>query len=243
MPSIHPADASYRPHTWALTALAAVSCQFLLAEPLRSRAELVRVACTLLLTVATFSLLHGRHITLQRVAALRLSHPFPQFRSSMKDKTILTASGMSVIFKMLLSTAVLSNLPLAYHRLVHGDVPAWVGKIDAPTGWLFAAVNMTVVVVCWAMVLTQEDMTFEFDTKVEDDEVPLSKLKLKGEKGWSRIASTSRRHDVWVKPVLLPNGDAVGVYEMATRLASNHPLYNPDTETEPSGPILRIALS
>lgn len=163
----------------------------------------------------------------------------------MENKTILTADGMGVIFKMLLSTAMLSNLPLGYDRLMQGNTAEWVQKVGTPVSWCFAVVNVTVVLVCWVMVITQEEMRFEFEDgfKVGDKEVALEKLKSGGKtEGWKKVASTSRRHDVYVKPVRLPNGDDVGVYELATRLAINHPLYNADTDEKPSGPILRIAL-
>ncbi|CDW98369.1 hypothetical protein [Sporisorium scitamineum] len=165
----------------------------------------------------------------------------------MKNKTILTANGMSTILHLLSSTTLLSNLPLLYYKLMHGEVVKWWWKVEMPVSWVFAAVNLTVVVVCWVMVLTQEEMKVDFVQEVKDDEVALEKLTKRKEKSakgeeWVKIASTSRRHDVWVKHVLLPNGDAVGVYEMTTRLATNHPLYNAALDTKPSGPILRISL-
>ncbi|SPO23457.1 uncharacterized protein UTRI_02136 [Ustilago trichophora] len=245
MPTIQPSEASYQLHTWTLTLLSALSVKLLLAPPPSDNLTLLRVICTLILPTITFSLLSNRHITLQRVAALQLSHNRSNFSRAMENKTILTADGMDVIFKMLLSTAMLSNLPLAYERLMQGNTAKWVQKVETPMSWFFAVVNVTVVLVCWAMVITQEEMRFEFDDgfKVESKEVVLEKLRSLGKKeGWKKVASTSRRHDVFVKSVRLPNGDDVGVYELSTRLANNHPLYNADTEEKPSGPILRIAL-
>lgn len=247
MPTIHPADPSFWIQSWFQTALSAISVQILLSEPIQSRLQLVRVASTLVLTTATFSLLHGRNITLQRAVALRLSHNQAEYKTAMANKTILTANGMSTIFRLLLSTVVLSNLPLLYRRLMKGDVAQWADKIDAPVSWFFAAVNLTIIVVCWAMILTEDEMSFEFDAKLDEGQVPLKKLEIQQVKadkdGWKKLASTSRRHDVWVKPVLLPNGDNVGVFDVMTRFASNHPLYNPDLDSKPSGPILRVSLS
>ncbi|SJX62031.1 related to cytochrome c oxidase subunit I [Sporisorium reilianum f. sp. reilianum] len=247
MPKILPDDPSYRVQSWTLTALSAISVQYFLDGTKFALPDILRITGTLVLPTATFSLLHGRHISLQRVAALCLSHTEPYYRLAMKNKTILTHGGMLTIFQLLASTALLSNLPLLYYRLMHGEVAAWWGMVEKPVAWFFGAVNLTVVVVCWVMVLTQEEMRVEFDSQVSEDDVPLNKLgkaKKKGAKKeeWTKVASTSRRHDVWIKPILLPNGDAVGVFDMATRLAPNHPLYKPDADTKPSGPILRISL-
>ncbi|SPO22131.1 uncharacterized protein UTRI_02136_B [Ustilago trichophora] len=245
MPTIQPSDPSYQLHTWVLTILSALSVKFLLAPLPSDNLTLLRVICTLILPTITFTLLSNRHITLQRVAALRLSHTCFDFSRAMENKTILTADGMGVIFKMLLSTAMLSNLPIAYERLMQGNTAEWIQKVGRPASWFFAAVNMTIVLVCWAMVITQEEMRFEFEEgfRIGDEEVALEKLKSAGKKeGWKKVASTSRRHDVYVKSVRLPNGDDIGVYELSTRLATNHPLYNADNDEKPSGPILRIAL-
>ncbi len=82
---------------------------------------------------------------------------------------------------------------------------------------------------------------FTFEESVKEDEVALEKLrKTKGDE-WKRVGSTSRRHDVWIKPVRLPNGDEVGVFELTTRLASNHPLYNPDNDERPPSHTSRLA--
>ncbi len=54
---------------------------------------------------------------------------------------------------------------------------------------------------------------------------------------WKKVASTSRRHDVYVRPT-----EASSEYEMTTRLAPNHPLYKSETDDQPSGPVLRITL-
>ncbi|TKY87336.1 hypothetical protein EX895_004013 [Sporisorium graminicola] len=245
MPKILPEDASYRNQSWALVALCAIVAQYLLDNAKYTFPDVLRIACTNVLPVVTFSLLHGRHITLQRVAALRISHTKPAFDAAMKNKTILTHDGMSTIFRLLSSTALLSNLPLLYYHLMQGRVAKWWYAVEKPVAWVFAAVNLTIVGVCWAMVLTQEQMRADFVAEVRDDEVALDKLgkgSKKDRNEWAKLASTSRRHDVWIKPVLLPNGDAVGVYEMATRLATNHPLYNAELDTKPSGPILRISM-
>lgn len=151
---------------------------------------------------------------------------------------------MPTIFAMLFSTALLSNLPLLYSRLLPAaQVAESTGKLGSGVGWFFAAVNLTVVAVCWTMMITQEEVKVQFEDAVKDDQVALNKLEGKkvGE-GWRKVASTSRRHDIWVKKVLLPNGDHVGVWEMTTRLADNHPLYNPDVAQKNSSPTLRISL-
>lgn len=240
MPTILPADPPLRLQSISLTAVSAIGTQYLLSIPPTKQLDLFRTAATLLLPTVTFSFLQSRYITLQHASALRLSLPATEFKTAMKARTILTATGMSTIFSMLSSTALLSNLPLLYSRLMQDDVASWVRTIEAPVNWFFAAVNLTIVVVCWAMMLTQESMTFTFEQSVKDDEVPLEKVR-KG-KGWKKVASTSRRHDVWVQPVNLPNGQDVGVFDMTTRLASNHPLYSAEKETQPSGPTLRISL-
>ncbi|EST07872.1 hypothetical protein PSEUBRA_002993 [Kalmanozyma brasiliensis GHG001] len=240
MPTILPADPPLRLQSISLTALSAVGTQYLLSIPPSNQLDLFRTAATLLLPTLTFSFLQSRYITLQRAAALRLSLPATEFKTAMKAHTILTATGMSTIFAMLCSTALLSNLPLLYSRLMQGDVASWVRGVERPVSWFFATVNLTIVIVCWAMMFTQEPMTFTFERTVKDDEVPLEKLK-KG-KGWKKVCSTSRRHDVWVQSVHLPGGQDVGVFDMTTRLASNHPLYSAEKDTQPSGPTLRISL-
>ncbi len=49
----------------------------------------------------------------------------------MKKKTILTSGGMSTIFRLLLATVLLSNLPEVYFRLMNGHVSELMKKVDA----------------------------------------------------------------------------------------------------------------
>lgn len=237
-PLITPSDPSWRYHCWGLTALLTILSQFLWSSPPRSFIEHLRNATVLIGTACTFALLHGRNITLQQACALRLSHPKDSFKKAMKNKTILTSTGMKTIFQLLSTTSIMSVLPEIYYRLMGGQVSGIVGKVDAPVGWFFGVVNVTIVVVCWVMILTQDEMTFDFDGKVKPDEIPLQALEL-SEKGdeWKRVAGTSRRHDVYVRPTT-PGS----THEMMTRLATNHPLYNPEKDAEPSGAILHITL-
>lgn len=142
---------------------------------------------------------------------------------------------MGTIFKLISATCLLSNLPLLYIELMKGYVAGWVKKVEGPVSWWFAAVNVVVNGVCWAMVLTQEEMKVDFVQEV-GEEVPLKAISIGKGGEWEKVGSTSRRHDVWVR-----KGEGEE-WEMTTRLASNHPLYRAEKETVPSGPVLCIKL-
>lgn len=236
-PRIAPDDPSYRYHTFLLLAVV-TGMSTSISMP--TIPVMLRVALTSVATLATFSLLSGRYLTLQRACALRLIHNYTSFSAASKSKTILTSAGMGTIFQLLLTTYVLSNLSLVYEVLMRGEVAEWVRKVGGAVGWWLGAINVTICVVCWIMVVTQEQMTFDFEDNVEEEDVPLKQLNLsqKTDKTWVKVASTSRRHDIYIKTI--QEGKE---FEMTTRLASNHPLYNPDKDGIPSGRILRITLS
>lgn len=247
MPTILPLEASYRTELYSLALVSAIAVRLLLMSAPLTRYSLIRIVSTLVLPTLTFSVLQHRQITLTRALALRISHSATTYRNVIAHKTILAPNGMSTILTMLLSTSLLSNLPLVHQRLTKtAPMAAWSINAAAAVEWFFAAVNLTVVAMCCVMIITQEEVKVEFDDAVQDVEVALHRLSTvksaEIQDEWVKMASTSRRHDVWVKPVRLPNGDSVGVFDMTTRLASNHPLYNPDTPHKPSGPTLRISL-
>ena len=90
--------------------------------------------------------------------------------------------------------------------------------------------NVTISVACLAMAATQDPIKFTFEQE-PNNTIPLEGFK--GQDEWIKVASTSRRHDVYIQP----RGTH---FDMTTRLAPNHPLYNPNTPA--SGPTLHIKL-
>lgn len=247
---VKPGDPSYLTHLVVLTALSTGLTGIVLSGSVGSTAVVLRIALMLIPTIVTFGLLNKRNITLQRACALRLAHAEPQYDELMKHKIVLTAKGMSTIFQLLVTTSILANLPLLYIRLLGGNVMPWVYKADDIMAWWFAAINVTICVACSIMMLIQAELRFDFQHPINSSEAPLNKLDLSSNKvdqdasDWYKVATTSRRHEIWIKPVTAsskPKG--VTRFDMTTRLASDHPLYNQDKHAEPAGPILHITLS
>lgn len=240
LPSITPVDPSYRSHSTFSLILHALLSAIILNSPLPSSLVFYRVIATWVATIGTFSLLTGRYITLQRACALRLVLTKAEFEATLAHRTVLSQGGMSTIFRLLVATSLLSNLPLVYIGLTKGNGAEWVRRVEGPVGWWFAVVNVVICAVCWSMVMTQDRMKVDFEQEVEVEEIPLKRIQVKEQEEWKRVAGTSRRRDIWVKS--FGKQDAGQVFECTTRLASNHPLCNTSTDTKPSGPVLRITL-
>ncbi len=231
--SITPSDPSYLSQTLLLLAVQTGVLSAILARPHDdTRLILIRTLVVSVLSGGTFGLLQQRYMTLQRACALRLSRMHEAYTVATSRAVVLTASGMTTISTLLLVTSLLSHLPLVHVRLAPQSS---LMQVTAPLGWWAAAMNVTICIACIAMATTQDPITFTFEPEVAKDSIPLAGFSVDGE--WAKIASTSRRHDVYIRQ---PN--ASKTFEMTTRLASNHPLYNPERDTTSSGPTLHITL-
>lgn len=231
--AIAPSDPSYLSQAVLLLGVQTGVLSVIIARPHDdTRLALIRTLAVSVLSAGTFVLLQQRYVTLQRACALRISRTHDAYTAATSRAVVLTASGMTTISTLLLVTSLLSHLPLVHVRLApHSSLV----QVTAPIGWWAAAMNVTICIACVVMATTQDPITFTFEQDTSKDEIPLASFSASGE--WIKIASTSRRHDVYVRQ---PN--ARKTLEVTTRLASNHPLYNPERDTSSSGPTLHITL-
>ncbi len=198
---ISPKDPTFLQHGLVLFLVSFGVCVPSLLAGIYDTAVRWRISSSLSMTYGTFMLLAQRYITLQRFSALRLVISEPQFSDLTYNRVILSVDQVRSIYYLQLASVAFSNLPLLLSKFSEGDIGQLAARVEGPMGWFFGAINIGTYIVCCVILLLPKLFQVQFTkTTVKGVDMPLSSITIDDKtKDWQKVASTSRRHDVYIR--------------------------------------------
>lgn len=204
-----------------------------LGGPVERIDTLVRVPCVVLLAGGLPMPL--RWLSLHRLYAVRLCLTEKDYHKVIRGRYVASRAEYLALFFSLQATAILSLVPLLHVRCTCGIIgrlfrwdcvesTAWfVGK-EPVWGWIFAGLTIAISVFWLFKAFLRSEVEISFEMEVDKHDVPIKKLYSDAEKsqdGWCKIASTSRKHDIWIRKVhgrKQPGEE----FEMSARIADSN---------------------